>query len=216
VKPPIIHLVRHGEVENPNHVVYASLPGFGLSLRGAAQARAAAGVLSEHPIAAIVSSPLQRAAETADVIAGRLGLAVRTDPGLLEWELGERWAGVRWEALDTLFPGEVDAYLSHPHDLDFTPEPLSSLAERVRLAAETAVSAHAERGEVVIVSHQDPIQAARLLMTGRPLRSLQADKPGHCSVVTLARNQAPARWVEVDYWEPDQGEAFPPVPADQS
>ena len=63
----------------------------------------------------------------------------------------------------------------------------------------------------MLVSHQDPVQSARLALTGRSLRLLQVDKPGHGSVTTLI---PAAGWQEESYWLPDTGRAahiFPPV-----
>jgi len=205
-----VHLVRHGEVENPQHVVYASLPGFGLSKRGRAQAQAAGRRLAGHAVATVIASPLQRAAETATTIAAHLGPTVRSDRRLLEWELGERWAGTPWGELEARFPGELTAYLEHPHDLDFTPEPLHTLAGRVATIV-TEASGAAGHDEVVLVSHQDPIQAARLFLTRRPLATLQTDKPGHGSIITLEFDTKTRQWRETAYWEPDQGTTFPPI-----
>ena len=68
-----VHLVRHGEVHNPDHLVYASLPGFTLSERGEAQARAVARYLGRQPIVGVWSSPLERALRTAEPLAQRVG-----------------------------------------------------------------------------------------------------------------------------------------------
>jgi broad specificity phosphatase PhoE len=205
-----VHLVRHGEVENPDHVVYASLPGFGLSSRGQRQAAAAGERLRRGRVTLVLSSPLQRALETAAIVASSLQAAVSTDARLLEWQLGEHWAGTRWNDLDLRFPGQLDAYLDHPEDLEFSPESLDRLARRVSALVEEVASANAGT-ETVVVSHQDPIQAGRLNLTGRPLAGLQSNKPGHCSVVTLSREPGGPAWTESSYWEPDQGTAFPPI-----
>ena len=71
-----IHLVRHGHVYNPRHLVYASLPGFGLSDEGKLQADTVATHLSTLPIARIVSSPLDRAVETATPLAAAVSLPI--------------------------------------------------------------------------------------------------------------------------------------------
>ena len=203
----LVHLVRHGEVENPHGVVYASIPGFGLSRRGREQAEAAASHLANRNVAGLWTSPLDRAVETAGAFAKAFDREARVDARLTEWGLGERWSGIRWDDLEERFPGEMDAYFSHPRELDFSPETLDGLARRVTLSvAEASV---ARDGDVVLVSHQDPIQAARLALTGRPLESLQRDKPGHASIVTLRRDGDD--FTEVSYWEPEQGPSFPPA-----
>lgn len=207
---PLVHLIRHGEVENPDHVVYASLPGFRLSRRGRKQARLAGGRLADRTIALLATSPLDRARETADLIVSAGRVAPVPDQRLTEWSLADRWAGTAWEALDDHFPGELDAYLGVPHEIGFAPESLAELAERVV----TSVTEHAAAGgagDVALVSHQDPVQAARLALTGRPLSELHNGKPEHASIVTLAPGSR-GSWREVEYWAPPQGPRFPPAP----
>ncbi|MFO7549120.1 MAG: histidine phosphatase family protein [Acidimicrobiia bacterium] len=202
----LVHLVRHAEVENPDHLVYASLPGFRLSERGRRQARAAARYLGSRPIVAVWSSPLERALETAGVIAERAAAPVRVDSDLEEWRLAERWSGIRWEDLPDERPGELEGYLEHPHDLPFSDESLDDLARRM---ADTVVALHHRHpeGDVVVVSHQDPVQAGRLRLTGGDLRRLNGDKPGHAAVISL-RPGSP--WREEVRWEPEEQAEFPP------
>ncbi len=180
----LVHLIRHGETHNPDDLVYASLPGFSLTERGRLQARAAAEHLKNRPVVAVYSSPLQRALETAGEIASRYSISVVVEPGLTEWALLDRWAGTRWDELDGVFGGELSAYLEHPADLDFAPETLSQLARRIAGVIQR-LSASNPAGEVVVVSHQDPIQAARLHLRGGALENLHKDKPQHASVITL-------------------------------
>lgn len=199
-------LVRHGEVENPDHLVYADLPGFGLSGRGRRQAEETAARLADFDVAAVYSSPLQRAVETAVQVARPHGLAVITDRRLIEWRLADRWAGHPWERLSELFPGELEAYLAHPWDLPFSSESLDELAGRMAGAVERMVGRHPDR-MAVVVSHQDPIQAARLALTGRSLHGLNDDKPGHAEAFVLT---AASPWSETWRWAPDDQDEFPP------
>jgi broad specificity phosphatase PhoE len=203
----LVHLVRHAEVHNPDHVVYASLPGFGLSPRGRRQAWETARHLASRPVVAVWSSPLQRAVDTAAEIAARFALPVAVEPGLVEWRLSETWAGICWEDLPTRRPGELEAYLRHPLDLAFSPESLADLAGRMASTVERLHHRHPE-GEVVVVSHQDPVQAARLHLTGASLADLHRDKPGHGTVLGL-RPGSP--WTETGAWSPPEQEAFPPA-----
>jgi broad specificity phosphatase PhoE len=200
--PERLHLVRHGEVHNPEHLVYADLPGFGLSERGRSQARAAAAWLAPLPVVAVVSSPLQRAVETAAPIAAAHQLAPVTDEDLTEWALSSRWAGKRWPDLPTVFPGELEAYLADPSDLPFSPEPLAVVGARVATAAERIWDRRATRGHLVVIGHQDPIEAGRRLLTGRNLDQFNASKPAHCTVITLA--PAAQGWREISAFTPPQ------------
>ncbi len=194
----LIHLVRHGETHNPDDVVYASLPGFDLSDRGRDQVRSAARFLGSQSIVAVWSSPLQRALGTAEIIATRGGLVVNVDTELSEWGLLDRWAGVPWADVDDRFVGELTGYLDDPTDLPFSPESLADLAKRIRGVVERLDDRY-RHGDVVVVSHQDPIQAARLSLTGKPLSELAVDKPTHAGIVTL-RPGSP--WVEHSVWSP--------------
>lgn len=179
------HLIRHGEVENPRGVVYADLPGFGLSERGRRQAEAAAAHLAARPLAAVVSSPLRRALQTASAISGRAGRSLHILPELGEWRLLSRWRGLRWEELEEKRPGELRAYLAHPLRMDFSPESLTALADRMARAI-TALAAGRPAGwEAAVISHQDPLQAARLTLTGRPLEEFWEEKPEHAEIITL-------------------------------
>ena len=196
----MVHLVRHGEVENPKHLVYADLPGFGLSAVGRLQAKDTARYLSSRPVVAVWSSPLERAIETAQFVAARHQLPVRVDDRLTEWRLSSRWSGLVWEDLPDRLPGELEAYLERPWDLEFTPETLDDLAERV---VEIALELNAlyPNGDVVLVGHQDPTQAARLRLTGVDHRRQHESKPGHAAVVSL-RPGTP--WSELSVWEPEK------------
>jgi broad specificity phosphatase PhoE len=82
----VVHLLRHGEVHNPEHVLYGRLPGYRLSANGQLMAVAAADFFAGRPVAAIFASPLQRAQETAQPAAERLGLTITTDDRLIESE----------------------------------------------------------------------------------------------------------------------------------
>jgi broad specificity phosphatase PhoE len=203
-----VHLVRHGEVENPDHIVYADLQEFGLSTNGQAQASEAAAFLADRPISAVCTSPLTRAVQTAMAIAipHRIEIDVVDDLG--EFGLSMRWRGLRWEELDHLFPEEVAAYLDHPWDLPFSPESLNEMAGRMESAVRSRHLAYPE-GELVVVSHQDPVQAALFSLTGRPFSSFSSDKPGHAEVITL---EPGTPWRETTRWVPatDSG-LFPPL-----
>lgn len=194
----LVHLVRHGEVHNPHHLAYASLPGFRLSALGVRQAREAGRYLARRPIQAVWSSPLARAMETAKNLAAPHQSNIRVLPDLVEWRLLDRWAGHPWEKLAELFPGEVEAYLHHPWDLDFASETLEELADRIA-GAVRKVEGTTTGGEVAVVGHQDPIQAGRLALTGRPLDQLFRDRPGHGTVITLRPGSS---WTEIRRWDP--------------
>jgi len=189
--------------------VYADLDGFGLSDTGRIQARFAGTYLGKVSCDVVVTSPLQRAVETASHISSATGVTPTTDDRLTEWTLGMRWAGVSWDDLSDRFPGELEAYLAQPTALDFASESIDQVAARMVQVVEDLAAGYAD-ASAVIVSHQDPIQALRLLLTDRPLAKLHSDKPGHCSVITLQPNDQ--GWSEISVWNPElTSEPFPPL-----
>src|SRR3970282_2130328 len=109
-----VHLIRHGEGENPDHIVYADLQGFGLSADGEAQAGGAPIHLFDRPLSGGCAPPLPRAIQAATAIANPHGVEIDIVEHLTEFGLSRRWRGLRWEELDDRFPGEVAAYLEHP------------------------------------------------------------------------------------------------------
>lgn len=194
----LVHLVCHAEADNPDHLVEGSVTGFGLSPHGVDQAKRVGRYLGPRAVVAIWSSPLEHSLRTAEEIASRSGVPVRVDNGLREWAIAERWQGHSWTSLREAFPGEVEAYLEHPHRLEFVDESITDLADRVSEVARRLDAEH-PHGDIVIVSHQDPVQSARLRLTGSDLVLLHEDKPGTGAVVTLRPG---ASWVEETIWEP--------------
>ncbi|WP_127784938.1 histidine phosphatase family protein [Rhodococcus sp. X156] len=162
----IVHLVRHGEVHNPDGILYGRLPGFRLSETGQAQARKVASALSGHDVTYVLASPLQRAQETAAPVAEAHGLTIETDDRLIE-------AGNQFEGLRVAVG---DGALSRPRHWSklrdpFTPswgEPYLEIAHRM-LGAVHRARAAAEGHEAVCVSHQLPVWTLRRFVQGQRL-----------------------------------------------
>jgi broad specificity phosphatase PhoE len=161
----VVHLLRHGEVYNPNHVLYGRLPGYHLSANGRMMARAAADYFEHRPIAAVFASPLERAQETAQPTAERLELTITTDDRLIESENVLEGTSV---SLASLARNPLNwKYLWNP----FTPswgEPYTQVVARVRQAVDRARDA-ARGQEAVCVSHQLPIWVSRLAAENKRL-----------------------------------------------
>jgi len=155
----IVHLLRHGEVHNPDKVLYGRLPDFHLSERGRAMAELAAAALADRDISHVIASPLERAQETAAPLAAKRGTTIGTDPNLIEAE--------------NVFEGKTvsvgDGVLRQPKYWrhlwnPFRPswgEPYVEVAARMRVAV-SAARALARGHEAVLVSHQLPVWIARL------------------------------------------------------
>jgi broad specificity phosphatase PhoE len=159
----MVHLVRHGEVENPKGVIYGRLPGYHLSERGKLQAAAAAERLEDEAVGVVWASPLERAQETAAAIAERHDVTIVTDDRLIESDSTLEGVG-----------RSARAFLSNPRNWWQLRNPLkpswgeSFGAIRIRMlaAVEDAIEA-AEGHDVVVVSHQTPVLVARLALARR-------------------------------------------------
>jgi broad specificity phosphatase PhoE len=202
-----VHLLRHGEVFNPDRVLYGCLPGYRLSDLGVAQAKLAAEFLAQRPIGRLVSSPLQRAQETAGPIAAATGLSITTDERLVE--AGNALEGRQVAGGKGLFSDPSNwKYFRNP----FRPswgEPYADIASRVLAAV------HAARGrvegtgqEAVLVSHQLPIVSARRRAEG--LRLFHDPRKRQCGLASVTSFTFDGDViVRIDYAEPAAG-VLPP------
>jgi len=194
-----LYLIRHGEVSNPNHVVYGDLPGFHLSAMGVQQVHLTGVHIADFELDLILSSPLSRAVETATAIARYNRLDPVIDIRLTESEQFPHWTGNKWDSIPHLFPNELEDYLEDAENAGGR-EQLDAVAQRYMAAALDAFA----RGyrHVAMVGHQDPVQATRLSLTGVPLSELRIDPPHHGEVIVLV-GSAHAQWVEASRWHPD-------------
>jgi broad specificity phosphatase PhoE len=159
----VIHLLRHGRVENPRQILYGRLPGFNLSAEGLLMAKAVARHLAAHDVTALFSSPLERATQTAEPLAEQFGLPIALDDRLIE-------AANDFEGLTF---GVGDGSLRRPKHWvklrnPFRPswgEPYREIAARM-LAAMASARDTARGHEAVCVSHQLPIWIARRAVEG--------------------------------------------------
>ncbi len=176
-------LVRHGEVHNPEGILYGRLPGYHLSDRGRDQALVVAGQLSAgRPVVAVVSSPLERARETAAPIAAALGLEVAVDERLIE-SANVFEGRVVSERAELFRPGNW-RHLVDPLRPSWG-EPYREIAERMQDAVAAAREAH-PTGRVVCVSHQSPIWVARRAYEAKPLgHDPRRRECAHASLTTL-------------------------------
>jgi broad specificity phosphatase PhoE len=202
----LVHLVRHGHVENPQKIVYGRRPGFHLSARGRAEAEAVAAYLGTRPVVRVYTSPLERARETAETIGRACGCEVLARDDLLEAQLCEPWEGMKWREVRTRQVAGWMRYLVRPHEIRNVPEDLAALAARMAGAVRAIASAHPEQ-EVVAVSHGDPIKAGVIALTAAGLSSLHRRTVPTGGLVTLAVDDGS---VEVrERWAPHAVKALP-------
>jgi broad specificity phosphatase PhoE len=175
-----VHLLRHGEVDNPTGVLYGRLPGYRLSELGRRMAQRVADTVGDRDITHVVSSPLERAQETARPLAVARGLEVVTDPRAIE--SSNVFEGGRFSVRGSILsrPSAWPA-LWNP----FRPswgEPYKAVAARMMAAVRDARDA-ARGHEAVLVSHQLPIWVTRLDVEGRSF--LHNPRRRQCTLCSL-------------------------------
>ncbi|MBK3643596.1 MULTISPECIES: histidine phosphatase family protein [Streptomyces] len=162
----VVHVVRHGEVENPDGILYGRLAGYHLSELGRQMADRVADHLASRDITYVCASPLERAQETATPVAKAHGLDLASDERLIE--------------ADNVFQGKTfgvgDGALRKPANWKFLTnpfrpswgEPYVDIVVRMMQALESAKE-QARGHEAVLVSHQLPIWTVRSYVERRRL-----------------------------------------------
>ncbi|WP_433870381.1 histidine phosphatase family protein [Saccharopolyspora sp. CA-218241] len=162
----IVHFLRHGEVHNPEGVLYGRLPGYRLSDRGEQQAKGVAEFLVGRDIAHVVASPLERAQQTAAPIGAAFELDVAVDERLIEAD--NQFEGLKVSVGDGALRSPAHwSKLWNPLRPSWG-EPYLEIARRMLGAAYRARTA-AEGREAVCVSHQLPIWTLRRFLEGKPM-----------------------------------------------
>ncbi len=165
-----VYLLRHGRVENPDGVLYGTLPGFPLSERGRrgvlalAEEMRGAGV----KVSRVIHSPALRAKQTAEIVAAVFGAPLSEDARLFEWGMGP-WVGKPVREFR-----ERSGYFATPMRTEGM-EPLEDMAARVVAAIEDA---RQDDGMAVLVSHREPLASAILALShGSMKRIHEVDLP---------------------------------------
>ena len=195
-----VHLMRHGEVFNPEKILYGRIPGYHLSELGHLMAQRVADhfAAGDFDVTVVTASPLQRAQETATPIAAAFGLELGTDERLIE--AGNYFEGKTF--------GVGDGSLRHPehwpHLINpFRPswgEPYKEQVARMHAAVDTARE-QAEGHEAVLVSHQLPIWIARQAFENK--RLWHDPRKRQCSLASVTSLRFDGdRLVGVHYTEP--------------
>ena len=175
-----VHLLRHGEVHNPQKVLYGRLPGYVLSELGHEMAKRASIALEKNDIAAVISSPLERAQQTASPVAKVHNIEIQLDENLIEAE--NVFEGQRVSVGDgVLRQPQAWKHLYNPIKPSWG-EPYKVVAARMRKAVANAREI-AQGREAVLVSHQLPIWISRLDFEGR--RFVHDPRRRQCNLASL-------------------------------
>jgi len=169
-----VHLLRHGEVYNPDRILYGRIPGFGLSDLGFKMADAAGEFFAQRQadganVVRLVASPLIRAQQTAAPTSRALDLPIHTEDRVIE--AGNKLQGLS-KVADHLRQPKYWPLLVNPLKPSWG-EPYAEQVQRMREAMDdhrrAAVAEHGEGAEVIIVSHQLPIWVTRRAAEKKPL-----------------------------------------------
>jgi probable phosphoglycerate mutase len=189
--PTTLILVRHGVTEHTTKKLFSGGLGSsnpGLNDEGRAQVRATAEWLSPMigEVDALISSPVRRTHESAEILGEVLGFEVETEPGIAEMEFGS-WDGLSFAEVQEQYPDELSAWLG---DLEYAPgggkgESFRDVADRVLEGRDRIVSAY--RGQsVVVVSHVTPIKTLVADALGAPLEALFRMELSPASVTVIS------------------------------
>lgn len=201
-----LFLIRHGETLANREFRYIGSRDDALSAVGEIQATQLASALTPLPIAAVYSSPLQRAYRTAEAIATPHHLAVQVTPELRECNFGA------WEGLSRAEVLEQDAARLHAweHDATIAPpggESFAAMQQRVRTFVEQLTEQHPDQA-LVLVSHVGPIKVLLAAAIDAPLSasfrlfldpatiSVVDWQPGGRTLVRLVNSHAHLGWTE--------------------
>jgi len=195
-----LHLVRHGEVHNPERVLYGRLPNYRLSAGGRRMARSAAEYIQEldRPVTTLLCSPLQRTQESAEPFTEIFGLDPVLDERVIEPT--NVFEGTRMSR--SLRDPRNWWHLRRP-SVPSWGEPYVAVAERVEAAMNDAWH-KTDDGDIVIVSHQAPIWITHLHVAG--LRLAHDPRTRRCALSSVTSFERVGDvWREVDYAEPAAG-----------
>jgi broad specificity phosphatase PhoE len=194
--PTRVYLIRHADVENPRRLLYGHLDGFQLSALGRAQALAVGDSLRDKNVQRIVHSPLARAVETAEIINSRLEppAILEAEPELREAEFSRYLQGLPYWQI----PMRRPLWFVHKTKRGLVPgdESVEQMGDRILGVVRRIVREH-PGDTMAVVSHADPLQAAWIVLDGRPHNEREMyrksiDKAG--MLVLDLEGEKPVRW----------------------
>jgi broad specificity phosphatase PhoE len=198
VPADLIHLVRHGEVHNPDRILYGRLDGYHLSELGNRMAAVAADSFSGRAVTALYASPLLRAQESAQPWSAKFGLSITTEDRIIEPTNRFEGGTSSFSARRLLNPKYL-TWIYNPLRPSWG-EPFRDIARRVRSAMDDAWEA-SDGGEVVMVSHQSPIWMATRSIARQPLP--HDPRRRRCTLSSITSfERTDGVWREVAYQEP--------------
>lgn len=186
-EPTTIILLRHGVTESTERKVFCGAGGSdpGLTSFGEKQSQRAAAWIERHGgIDAVVSSPMRRTRETAEIVAGAMGLGVGIEDGLIEAAFGE-WDGYSFAEIQERWPAEMSAWLGSTSVAPPGGEAFDDVDARIAAARDRILQMYA--GETVVaVSHVTPIKLMMRLALDAPMSVIYRMELAAASITTIA------------------------------
>jgi ribonuclease H / adenosylcobalamin/alpha-ribazole phosphatase len=193
--PTAVMLLRHGQTQLSVERRYVGAWDVPLTPIGQRQAEAAGRRLSAVGLEAIVTSPLQRARQTADAVSAACGgLAVTVDEGLRETNFG-KWEGMTFAEVQQGWPAEMSAWLADPTVPPPAGESFAAVSDRVTGALGRLLDQYPQR-RVLVVSHVTPIKTlvvAALLAPSAAMYRMHLDVAALCEIDYYADGPAVLR-----------------------
>jgi broad specificity phosphatase PhoE len=193
-EPTVTLLLLHGQTPLSVQKRYAGRSDVPLTETGVLQAAAAAKRLASAGIGVIVTSPLLRAARTAQEVAEVTGVPVVTDEGFRETDFGA-WEGLTFAEVRQRWPAEMTAWLADSAVAPPGGESLAEVSARVTEALHRVLAGR-QRQTILIVSHVTPIKtlvAAALLAPPAALYRMHLDVAALCEIDWYADGPAVLR-----------------------
>ncbi len=184
-KPTTVLLARHGVTAHTLEKRFSGrstdLP---LAPQGLEQARALAAELFDRGgVDVVVTSPVRRARETAELVAAQLGREIELDPGFAEAEFGA-WDGHTFAEVRSRWPQQLESWLASTDVAPPGGESFSEVRDRVDVARRALLARYAGQ-RVLVVSHVTPIKIMVGLALDAPLASLFRMHMAPCSLTTV-------------------------------
>ncbi len=183
--PTTLQLLRHGRttMTAARQFSGSGFDGPALDEEGRQQAVRAARALAETGAVVVVTSPMRRARETAEIVARELDVPVQVDDGWREVDFGA-WEGLTFAQAGERFPTELADWLSSPDAAPPGGEPVEAMVARVAAARDRALSQFPGQA-VIVVTHSLPIRAVVRLSLDAPPHSLFRLQPAPASITEL-------------------------------
>jgi len=194
-----VFLIRHGITDWHREGRVLGQRDIALNDEGLEQARAAAAALTDAPIVEVISSPLVRALQTAELIGQTFGIEVARDPRLIDLRVG-KWEGMTYE--EVAAHSEYKEFIQDPLSERIPgAESLSDIKTRAVAAIEQAIEDNPSGDAIAVVTHAGIIRVLLTHYLGSPPANYHRIRvaPGSVSVLSFADDRELPRVVAVNW-----------------